>query len=295
MADYHQSCFILENDTENRKELFRIMERLGFHAQHCTGAFVCETCHMEPDLVVVGQEYDVPDSRQVFGNVELLIRESQAPVLTLAHHKEGFLSHFDNVQVYPGNDMLEEMAWSLFSSHLKRRTLRNELVKTVRGIQHIDEGEFHFKTLEEAQALALLLAALAPHKKLLRLGLSELFINAVEHGNLGITAEEKLKLKKDGGWLNEIDRRLALKDHRDKFVRLIVKRDAEMFFLDIEDQGDGFNWQETLEQATAQVGFAKAGRGIAIAKKAGLDELNFMGKGNQLQCAFRLAGEGTLL
>jgi len=295
MFDHRQSCFVLEKDLENQRELFKVMERLGFHVMLCTGTFTCETCHLEPDLVVVGQQYDIPQTNETIGNVELLIRESQAPVLCLPQHKDSLISHFENVQVYTGNDFLEEMAWSLFTSHLKRRNLRNELVKTVRGIHHIDEGVFHFRTLEEAQALALLLAALAPHKKLLRLGLSELFINAVEHGNLGITAEEKLQLKNDGGWLDEIDRRLSLRENCDKIVQLMVRRDDRQFVLEIKDQGDGFDWKRALEKTSEPLGFAKAGRGLAIARKAGLDALSFLGKGNHVHCAFGLDEVGTEL
>jgi hypothetical protein len=47
-------------------------------------------------------------------------------------------------------------------------------------------GVFHFQTLQEANLLANSFAHACPKPEKVILGLSELFINAVEHGNLGI-------------------------------------------------------------------------------------------------------------
>jgi hypothetical protein len=47
-------------------------------------------------------------------------------------------------------------------------------------------------------------------------GLNELLINAVEHGNLGITYDEKIKLVVEGRLESEIERRLALPQNQAK-------------------------------------------------------------------------------
>ncbi len=120
------------------------------------------------------------------------------------------------------------------------------------------------------------------------MGLNELFINAVEHGNLEIGAEEKLKLRNEGRWLEEIDKRLIDAAYKDRIAHLYVKRAGADVHLKIEDQGHGFDWQTTLQKNAAQTGLAKGGRGIAIAQKAGLGELRFVGCGNILECCFTI-------
>src|SRR5579871_6424484 len=69
---------------------------------------------------------------------------------------------------------------------------------------------FNFKTLEESIQLSTYIAAFFPEEKRLciELGLNELFFNAIEHGNLGITFAEKSKLKEENQWYEEIQRRL---------------------------------------------------------------------------------------
>jgi hypothetical protein len=58
----------------------------------------------------------------------------------------------------------------------------------LRLLQH---AVFSFSTLEEAEDLALLLADLSMNPGRTATGYSELLINAVEHGNLGISYAKK--------------------------------------------------------------------------------------------------------
>lgn len=288
MIGQHQCCFVLEKNLKKRDEIATVARNLGLMIVYHQCAFTSEQNDFEPDLVVFGHDVDVPQGGIGVGSVELLIRESQAPVLCPPKYKDALLERFDNVQVYAQDSLLEEMSRALLEGHIKRRLLRNDLVKAVTGIQSCDQAEFHFKTLEEAQALALLLATLAPQKKLLRLGLSELFINAVEHGNLGISGAEKQTLKRKGRWLEEIDRRLSKTIYADKLVRLRFCRGDEEIHLSLLDEGDGFDWQDVLGTTLKQKGADIAGRGILIAQKSGLNTLEYLGRGNELNCSFSL-------
>lgn len=290
MIGHQQCCFVLEKNLAKREQIAAVARNLGLMIVYHQCAFTSEQNDFEPDLVIFGHEVDVPEDTVGVGSVELLIRESQAPVLCPPEYKDVLLERFDNVQVYAQDRLLEEMSQALLEGHIKRRLLRNDLVKAVTGIKSCEQAEFHFKTLEEAQALALLLATLAPEKKLLRLGLSELFINAVEHGNLGISAADKLALKRKGQWLDEIESRLLQKDYADKHVRLKFSRDNKEIHLSLLDEGKGFDWRKVLGMTLKQKGADIAGRGILIAKKSGLDRLEYLGCGNELTCSFSLGG-----
>lgn len=290
MIGQQQCCFILEKCATKREKISAVARDLGLMIVYHQCVFSSEQDDFEPDLVVFGHEVDVPTGGAGVGRVEMLIRESQAPVLCPPRHRDALLERFDNVQVYAQDDLLAEMSRALLEGHIKRRLLRTDLVKAVKGIQSCERAEFHFKTLEEAQALALLLAALAPDQKLLRLGLSELFINAVEHGNLGISGAQKVALKRKGRWLEEIDRRLSLQTYADKHVRLRFSREGAEVHLSVLDEGDGFDWQTALDASSRQKGIGIAGRGLLIAKKSGLKRLEYLGCGNELNCSFSLAG-----
>ncbi|MDV7339242.1 ATP-binding protein [Terasakiella sp. A23] len=291
MIGKHQCCFIFENDPDNRQKLQAVMEGLGLRIIDCDGLFVCEKCIAEPDLVIIGEDAAIPEVGQEIGNVELLIRESHAPVLAPVHYQKQLLERFENVQVYHSADLLRDIAWALVTNHAQRRVIRNDLVRAAQGVQHMEEAVFTFQNLEEAQALALLIASLAPEKKLLRLGLGELFINAVEHGNLEIGSEEKLKLRNEGRWLDEIDKRLEDDRFKDRQAHLYVRRKDGGVDLKIEDHGNGFDWETTLERTAGGQGAEKGGRGLVIAQKAGLEKLRFVGKGNVLECSFVSEGQ----
>ncbi|MFQ5356724.1 MAG: hypothetical protein ACE5DY_09630 [Mariprofundaceae bacterium] len=102
-----------------------------------------------------------------------------------------------------------------------------ELQNSVRTLALMKPGTFHFKTLEESNAFCSLLAQACPSPDNVIMGLSELFINAVEHGNLDIKYELKTELLNQETWHEEIARRLELEENKDKFVDVKFERDSE--------------------------------------------------------------------
>lgn len=140
-------------------------------------------------------------------------------------------------------------------------------------------AEYRFASLDDINALVPVLAALAPDKGKVAAGLADLMLNAVEHGNLGITYVEKARLKREGGWEAEIERRLALPEYRGRFATVGVERQAGILRFTITDQGDGFDWRRFLDFDPARA-FDANGRGIAMARKMSFSALEFRGKGN---------------
>ena len=69
----------------------------------------------------------------------------------------------------------------------QRRDLVRRIADSRAVMALIDRGTFRFRTLEDARALAAAFAALCEEPDLAGMGLVELLVNAVEHGNLGIT------------------------------------------------------------------------------------------------------------
>lgn len=149
------------------------------------------------------------------------------------------------------------------------------------------QGEFELSTLREARELAPTLASFFPNPQRTLLGLSELLINAVEHGNLGISYQEKSGLLQEAGWEEEIERRLALPEHAAKKVAVLVERLPQEIRVTITDCGAGFDWRGYMEMSPERA-FDPNGRGIAMSRMMSFDALAYSDKGNQVVATVRL-------
>jgi CheY-like chemotaxis protein len=141
------------------------------------------------------------------------------------------------------------------------------------------EAVFEFATLPEARTLATRLAQRCPEPELVAMGLSELFINAIEHGNLGISYQEKCALRLAGNWEREVVRRLALPENAGRKVRVEVRMEASCLVFMVKDCGPGFDWRSYLTIDPERV-YDPNGRGIAMARQLSFTSLEYHGCGN---------------
>ena len=151
----------------------------------------------------------------------------------------------------------------------------------------LEHAKFTFSSLVQAKQLSHVIASLYPDPQRVFLGLSELMINAVEHGNLGITYQEKSELVRQNKWDDEVERRLALPENKEKQVSVVMQRDSESLQLRIVDQGSGFDWQHYLEFSPTRA-FDPNGRGIALSRRISFDQLEYLGKGNEVLAVIKL-------
>jgi anti-sigma regulatory factor (Ser/Thr protein kinase) len=140
-------------------------------------------------------------------------------------------------------------------------------------------ASFRLRTIEEARDVGTLVAGLCPDPGNTVIGLTELIVNAVEHGNLGITYAEKSELNGINRWLDELDRRAALPENAAKYVDVEYERDEQKIRITVRDQGAGFDWRPYLEPDPTRV-FDTHGRGITIARRLSFDDLEYRDPGN---------------
>jgi CheY-like chemotaxis protein len=155
----------------------------------------------------------------------------------------------------------------------------------------VDRGRFHFRTLEEATKLAHVVAASCPDPDRVVYGLCELMINAIEHGNLGITYLEKTDLLRSGEWKREVERRLDLPENRRKYATLELDSNEQALLIVIRDQGPGFDWKKYLEIAPDRAGDPN-GRGVAMALAISFSSLEYRGCGNEAACTITTESPG---
>jgi len=165
------------------------------------------------------------------------------------------------------------------NEYATRQQFWAEMEATRSAIGLICRGVFRYQTLAQCNDLAALLAKACPDPKRSVIGLSELMINAVEHGNLGISYEEKSALIETQSWAAEVDRRLGLPENLTKWVEVTLERTTALTRFRIEDQGLGFPWAEFQEPNPDRL-FDSHGRGILLAKWEAFDRIDYQGIGN---------------
>lgn len=167
------------------------------------------------------------------------------------------------------------------------KELAEEVQRQGKVLSCLAEARFVFRTPDEARGLAALAANAAPEPSRIVLGLSELMLNAIEHGNLAIGYERKSDLISEGILHEEIDRLLALPENGGLFAELEIRRGPDELSFVIRDQGAGFDWQNYLEMSPERA-FDTHGRGIAMSKMISFDRIDYRGRGNEVAAAIRL-------
>ncbi len=161
------------------------------------------------------------------------------------------------------------------------KEIQSKLKETEFTIGQLKSAEFEFKSLDEARSIASLLSHACPEPENIALGLTELMVNAVEHGNLGITYEEKSTLNSTGKWEEEVRSRLNLLENKNKTVCVFFKRNEKNIAITVIDQGKGFDWESYMDFDPKRV-MDNHGRGIAVANKLSFYSVEYKGKGNEV-------------
>ena len=176
-------------------------------------------------------------------------------------------------------DLLKSIVRAAVTDFRYKQILHDKLRLSEQAFGLLEEGTFHFRTLAEGENLAIRIAN-ASSKPEDAMAIAELFTNAVEHGNLGITYEEKSKLLEEGRWVAEVERRLVLPANNAKFVEVRIRRDQGQILVEIEDQGPGFDFLKYITFDETRV-FDTHGRGIAMATNA--LGVQYLDKGNRVR------------
>jgi anti-sigma regulatory factor (Ser/Thr protein kinase) len=145
----------------------------------------------------------------------------------------------------------------------------------------LQEARFILRTIEQARDLGSMLATACPEPERVVVGLTELLLNAIEHGNLGITYEEKTKLDTRQAWQAEVARRLELPENKPKRVEFLFERLPTEIRFTIRDEGDGFEWRRFL-QIDPRRAFDTHGRGIVMARAYSFTSVDYSEAGNEV-------------
>lgn len=134
-----------------------------------------------------------------------------------------------------------------------------------------------------------------PQSKLIELSLAvrELVLNAIEHGNLGLSYTEKSAALEDGSLERVLTQRTRESPYADRRTRVTARRHPHEVVIEIADGGEGFDWRRLPDPTDAQNLLELHGRGILLARLS-VDDLAFNDRGNQVTIRKEIRGNPAL-
>lgn len=129
----------------------------------------------------------------------------------------------------------------------------------------------------------------------LRMALQEMLLNAIEHGNLEISYQEKLDALGRGQYEEFLDARCREARFRDRrvTVQMLIDRGQRRISYRIRDEGRGFDWRTQLATSVgSRLLTGAAGRGIFLSRSLVPDQ-TYNERGNEVTLTIPLSVDGV--
>ena len=111
--------------------------------------------------------------------------------------------------------------------------------------------------------------------------LYEVAINAIEHGNLGISYEKKKEWIEKNIYHEKLSELLKTEKAKNTFVEISLKIKDDCITLIVKDKGNGFKPQKEIDKIKKE-GFARSsGRGMIMVKSY-FDKIKYNKAGNSI-------------
>lgn len=290
-------CLVVDDERMNREVVIANLRASGYETLSAEdGQQAWLTLNAAPDdfdVILLDRRMPRMDGMELLAKLKADDRLRNIPVIMQTAQAssedvvEGIKAGVYHYLAKPlDRQLLLSVTAAAIEEHQRYLRLRDEVAKRTTAMILMDEGVFRFRTLAEANNLAVSLARACPRSAHLVVGLSEIFTNAIEHGNLGITFDEKAQLLRDKRWKQQVEALLDAPQNRDKRVTVTFQRQAGEVRITVRDEGKGFDWRRYME-LDANRAFAVHGRGIAMARKLSFDALEYRDPGNEVTCVIR--------
>lgn len=293
-----EKILVVDDDEFTRMLTQVVLEHAGFYAECAEdGEIAWKMITEEPlrfDLMLLDKSMPNLDGINLLKRLKTDQRFKDLPVvmLTGASQQQDIVeglamgAYYYLTKPAPA-EVLKNVMINALAESRKKRELLSQVGHQTEAMRILHSAEFSFSNLQEAKNLALWLADVSMVPELTVNAYSELLINAVEHGNLAISYQEKGRLLGEGLWLAEIEKRLQCEPYASRRVEVKMEKNDNEYVVTIKDQGNGFDWREYLD-FSPQRAFDLHGRGIAMARMQGLDAVEYLGCGNTVVTKVKL-------
>lgn len=293
------NILLVDDDEVFRRLTTKILEKCGYRVETAVdGMDAWEKIGSDPhrfDLMLLDKQMPRLDGISLLRRVRADRRFDDLPavMLTADRYKDdliqGLAAGAICYLVKPaGRGILEHTIKNVLTESQQKRELRKLIGQQASYMKLLRRAQFSFKSLAEANDLALMLAEVSMNPARTLNGYQELLINAVEHGNLGITYAEKGQLLLQDRWADEVEARLQRPEYAERDVSVRLEKTASALIVTIADQGQGFDWKPYI-QFSPERAFDLHGRGIAMSTAVSFDCLEYQGAGNIVVATVNLA------
>lgn len=111
--------------------------------------------------------------------------------------------------------------------------------------------------------------------------LYEVAINAIEHGNLGISYEMKKEWIEKSIYQEKLSELLKSEKAKNTFVKISLEIEDNFLTLTVQDEGLGFKPQKEMEKIIKEDFMRNCGRGMMMMKSY-FDEIKYNETGNSI-------------
>ena len=297
-SDVMGHVLVVDSDPVSRMIICSYLEDEGyriFAEENDTSAWILLQEHPEIDVIItdcpaVGKQGELFLERikehPIYRSMPVIMHSASAnPALFYKIIQRGVFYFLTKPFAY---DVLATLTHSAVDRGRRQRALLKSLRYQQLSQAYTRSLVMEYRTLEDADTIAFLLAYLTPDPDRMIPGLIELLVNAVEHGNLEIGFELKGKLLKENQLEEVIKERLATPPYSERKVQVLYQRDGKELSITIADEGKGFDvdWYKQFSQERLT---APNGRGIAMVVAGEcFDALDYQDGGKQVVCRVQL-------
>jgi CheY-like chemotaxis protein/anti-sigma regulatory factor (Ser/Thr protein kinase) len=280
---------VVDDQEALRSLLARLLEREGFDPiQAEDGAQAVEKYKTEAPLVVVSDimmpKMDglmlLNEIRRIDRNATVILMTGQGNEDVLLKALRGGATNFFK-KPFNVRELIDEIRKVVeFRLEAARSSLFSPLL--VEETKHFVMPRADSPFFPIINQITLQLPCLLPQEDILNLkiGIEEIITNAIEHGNLGISFEEKSKAIQEGRLAELIADKGRQSDDARRAVRITSRLGPDLFEITVRDDGDGFDWR-TLPAVAPENLLAFNGRGVFLTKIY-FDEVVYNDAGNEV-------------
>lgn len=158
----------------------------------------------------------------------------------------------------------------------------NEFLESERATYILDNSLLNAEDLSRQLTRHLQKCLTGPDLTTLRVALREMLVNAIEHGNLNVTFDEKTQAQLEGRYLEFIRERMEDEKYSQRRVRVEYVFKPALVAFRITDEGGGFDHNLYVkEEADHPHEALEHGRGIKMSRNA-FDRVQYLQPGNKV-------------
>ena len=296
-----EHVLVVDDDATTLSIMSDVIRELGLEvstAENAEDAWSHFEQH-KPDLVIT--DVWMPHGDGLSLTAQVIAREPSCPVIIVTGYggeqaaikalKAGATDYLVKPFQLTEFQMSVNRACSLIRARLQHEQVFPAVIQTEHTVvlDNIPErvgGVIHLmlKTLEECVSESQLLHV--------RVVLQELLLNAIEHGNLNISAEEKSHALAENRFdqLMQQRRNSPKYSQRRVYVSMFHNLDRGVLEFRVRDEGKGFDWESVLQGHSDRLPMAAgSGRGIFLARTL-IPQITYHNTGNKVSFTLHHAG-----